>query len=180
MRETDRIKSQRFTQNCAYTMSKIHSVVNAKQAWEVSFWMRTSKFKATREPTNQQQQQPASIKAKKTKMKRKRKGKLENPSYISRSHIYLCTQYIHHSIHTLLLIYATYCFSLMCPLVLHIYIHACMLPFLLTWTRSRHTYTVAYTRHSVWRCSRAVAAVACGQPVRPFASTPPFFLSRAA
>ena len=83
--------------------------------------MRTSKFKATREPTNQQQQQPASIKAKKTKMKRKRKGKLENPSYISLSHIYLCTQYIHHSIHTLLLIYATYCFSLMCPLVLHIY-----------------------------------------------------------
>ena len=52
-------------------------------------------------------------------------------------------------IHTLLLIYATYwyCFSLMCLLVLHT--HICMLPFLLTWTRSTHTNTIAYT---VWPC----------------------------
>ena len=134
--------------------------------------MRTSKFKATREPTNQQQQQPASIKAKKTKMKRKRKGKLENPSYISRSHIYLCTQYIHHSIHTLLLIYATYCFSLMCPLVLHTY--TCMHAPIFAHLNTEHTY-VHSSLHSVWRCSRAVAAVACGQPVRLIASTPPFF-----
>ena len=144
---------------------------------EVSFWMRTSKFKTTREPTNQQQQQPASIKAKKTKMKRKRKGKLENPSYISLSHIYLCTQYIHHSIHTLLLIYATYCFSLMCPLVLHTYIG--MYAPIFAHLNTEHTY-VHSSLHSVWCCSRAVAAVACGQPVRPIASTPPFFLSRAA
>ena len=141
---------------------------------EVSFWMRTSKFKTTREPTNQQQQQPASIKAKKTKMKRKRKGKLENPSYISLSHIYLCTQYIHHSIHTLLLIYATYCFSLMCPLELVLHTYTCMHAPIFAHLNTEHTY-VHSSLHSVWRCSRAVG---CGLwPTREASSLHTTFFS---